>query len=150
MFCWKSLAFSMIQWKLAISSLVPLPFLNPVCTSWKFLFHVMLKPSLKDFEHNFTSMESDCKCPVVWTFFSTALLGNWDEDWPFPVRWPLLLLLLSHFSCVRLYATPETTAHEASPSLGFSRQEHWIGLPFPSPMRESEKWKGSRSVVSNS
>ena len=28
-----------------------------------------------------------------------------------------------------------------SPSLGFSRQEHWSGLPFPSPMHESEKWK---------
>ena len=37
-----------------------------------------------------------------------------------------------------------------SPSLGFSRQEHWSGLPFPSPMRESEKWKWSRSVVSDS
>ena len=31
------------------------------------------------------------------------------------------------------------------PSLGFSRQEHWSGLPFPSPMHESEKWKWSRS-----
>ena len=29
-------------------------------------------------------------------------------------------------------------AHQASPSLGFSRQEHWNGLPFPSPMHESE------------
>ena len=37
-----------------------------------------------------------------------------------------------------------------SPPLGFSRQEHWSGLPFPSPMQESEKWKGSRSVVSDS
>ena len=45
----------------------------------------------------------------------------------------LLLLLLSHFSRVRLCATPETTAHQAPPSLGFSRQEHWSGLPFPSP-----------------
>ena len=40
-------------------------------------------------------------------------------------------------------------AHQASPSLGFSRQEHWSGLPFPSPMHESEKWKWSRSVVSD-
>ena len=50
-----------------------------------------------------------------------------------------LLLLLSHFSRVRLGATPETAAHQAPPSLGFSRQEHWSGLPFPSSMRESEK-----------
>ena len=40
-------------------------------------------------------------------------------------------------------------AHQASPSLGFSRQEHWSGLPFPSPMHESEKWKGSCSVMSD-
>ena len=60
----------------------------------------------------------------------------------------LLLLLLSCFSRVRLCATPKTAAHQAPPSLGFSRQEHWSGLPFPSPMRESEKWKWSRSVMS--
>ena len=51
----------------------------------------------------------------------------------------LLLLLLSRFSRVRLCATPETAAHQAPLSLGFSRQEHWSGLPFPSPMHESEK-----------
>ena len=50
----------------------------------------------------------------------------------------LLLLLLSHFSCVQLCATPQTAAHQAPSSLGFSRQEHWSGLPFPSPMHESE------------
>ena len=62
----------------------------------------------------------------------------------------LLLLLLSRFSRVRLCVTPEMAAHQAPPSLGFSRQEHWSGLPFPSPTHESGKWKWSRSVVSNS
>ena len=62
----------------------------------------------------------------------------------------VLLLLLSHFICVRLCVTPEMAAQQAPPSLGFSRQEHWSGLPFPSPMHESEKWRWSRSVVSNS
>ena len=47
-------------------------------------------------------------------------------------------LLLSHFSCVRLCATPETAAHQAPLSLGFSRQEQRSELPFPSPVRESE------------
>ena len=61
----------------------------------------------------------------------------------------LLLLLLSRFSHVWLGATPKMAAHQAPPSLGFSRQEHWSGLPFPSPMHESEKWKWSRSVVSD-
>ena len=51
-----------------------------------------------------------------------------------PDGWAQLLLLLSCFSCVRLCATPEMAAHQAPPSLGFSRQEHWSGLPFPSPL----------------
>ena len=51
----------------------------------------------------------------------------------------LLLQLLSHFSRVRLCATPQMAAHQAPPSLGFSRQEHWSGLPFPSRVHESEK-----------
>ena len=51
----------------------------------------------------------------------------------------LLLLLLSHFSRVQLCATPQMAAHQAPPSLGFSRQEHCSGLPFPSPVHASEK-----------
>ena len=58
--------------------------------------------------------------------------------WEHHANW---MPLLSHFSHVRLCATP---------SLGFSRQEHWSGLPFPSPMHKSEKWKWSRSVRSDS
>ena len=50
-----------------------------------------------------------------------------------------LLLLLSRFSCVQLCATPQMAAHQAPLSLGFSRQEHWSGLPFSAPMHESEK-----------
>ena len=67
----------------------------------------------------------------------------------FPMH-SLLLLLLSRFSHIWLYATPQMAAQQAPPSLGFSRQEHWSGLPFPSPMHESEKWKWSCSVVSDS
>ena len=45
----------------------------------------------------------------------------------------LLLLLRSRFSRLPLRATPQTAAHQAPPALGFSRHEHWSGLPFPSP-----------------
>ena len=62
----------------------------------------------------------------------------------------MIRLLLSRFSHVRLSTTPETAAHQAPLSLGFSRQEYWSGLPFPSPMHEREKWKWSRSVMSDS
>ena len=60
----------------------------------------------------------------------------------------LLLLLLIRFSRVRLCVTPYTAAHEAPPSLRFSRQEHRSGLPCPSPMHESEKWKGRQAPPS--
>ena len=50
----------------------------------------------------------------------------------------MLLLLLSSVSGVQLCVTPQMAAHQAPPSLGFSRQEHWSGVPFPSPMHESE------------
>ena len=51
-------------------------------------------------------------------------------------------------SCPTL-CNPIEGSPPGSPSLGFSRQEHWSGLPFPSPMQESKKWKWSRSVVPN-
>ena len=50
-------------------------------------------------------------------------------------------MLLSHFSRVQLCVTPQTAAHQAPPTLGFSRQEHWSGLPFPSPKETISKVK---------
>ena len=63
---------------------------KPILDIWKFSVHVMLKPTMQDFEPNLTSMGDECNCPVVSTFFSTALLGNLNEDGPFPVLCPLL------------------------------------------------------------
>ena len=51
----------------------------------------------------------------------------------------LLLLLLSRFSRVRLCVTPRTAAYQAPPSMGFSRQEYWSGLPLPSPRKAQFK-----------
>jgi len=58
--------------------------------------------------------------------------------------------VLSHFSRVRLSAILWTMACQTPLSMGFSRQEYWSGLPFPSPVHESEKWKWSCSVLSDS
>ena len=98
-----------------------------------------------------------------WICFNAVVYSKWLKNWSLnkwgrkPVdtnssgKWNgCMLLLLSRFSRVRLCATPETPAHQAPPSLGFSRQERWSGLPFPSPMHESEKRKWSHSVVSDS
>ena len=52
---------------------------------WKFLVHILLKRSLKDFEHYLPSMWNECNCEVVWTFFVIALLWDWNENGPFPV-----------------------------------------------------------------
>jgi len=52
---------------------------------WKFLVHVLLKTSLKDFEHDLFSMWNECTCVEVWSFFGIALLWDWNKNWPFPV-----------------------------------------------------------------
>ena len=65
-------------------------FSKPSLDIWNFLIHIILKPRIQDFKHNLTSTGDECNCPMISTFFGAALLGNWDEDWPFPVLWPLL------------------------------------------------------------
>ena len=57
---------------------------------WKFMVHVLLKPGLENFEHYFTSMWDECNCAVVWAFYGITFLWDWNENWPFPVLWPLL------------------------------------------------------------
>ena len=105
----------------------------------QFSIQILLKPSLKDFEHNliisqteepgrlqsmgsqsqtglsdfhfhFTSMGSEHNCLVVWIFI-TALLWNWEENWYFPVLWPLdypnmLTYGVQHFNAIILTTTP--------------------------------------------
>ena len=65
-------------------------FSKPILNIWNFLVHLLLKPSLKDFKHNLTSMWNEHSYTVISTFFGTALLWNWNENWPFPILWPLL------------------------------------------------------------
>ena len=65
-------------------------FSKPSLDIWMFFVCIMLKSRLQDFKHNLTSMGDGSNCLMVSTFFSTTLLENWDEDWPFPVLWPLL------------------------------------------------------------
>ena len=57
---------------------------------WKFTVHVLLKPGLENFEHYFASVWDEYNCVVVWAFFGIAFLWDWNENWPFPVLWPLL------------------------------------------------------------
>ena len=78
MFFLNSLAFSMIQWMLAISG--SSAFSKSSLYIWKFSVHIPMKPRLKDFEHYLASMWNEHNCMLVWTFFGTALLWNWNEN----------------------------------------------------------------------
>ena len=70
---------------------------------WKFTVHILLKPGLENFEHYFASVWDEYNCEAVWTFFGIAFLWDWNENWPFPVLWPLLsfpnlLVWVHHFN----------------------------------------------------
>ena len=75
----------------------------------KFMVHVLLKPCLENSEHYFASMWDECNCAAVWTFFGITFLWDWNENWPFPVLWPLL----------------------SFPNLLAYWVQHWILLPSP-------------------
>ena len=67
---------------------------------WKFMGYVLLKPHLQNFEPYSTNVWDECNCVIVWTFFGTAFLCGWNENWPFPVLWPLLSFPnLQHIEC---------------------------------------------------
>ena len=72
---------------------------------------------------------------------------SYQLEWMFKQYWYAAAKSLQ--SCPTL-CDPIDGSQQAPPSRGFSRQEYWGGLPFPSLMRESEKWKWSRAVVSDS
>ena len=97
-FFWNSLVFSMIQRMLAIWSLVPLPFLNLACASgssqftycwnldWRItaLLACELKATVQSFKHS----------------LALPFLCDWNENWPFPVLWPLLSVPICwHIQC---------------------------------------------------
>ena len=60
---------------------------------WKFTVQILLKPGLENFEQYFASMWDEYNCEVVWAFFGIAFLWDWNENWSFPVLWPLLSFL---------------------------------------------------------
>ena len=148
MFFWNSLAFSMIQRMLAIWSLVPLPFLKP---AWTFTVHVLLKPGLENFEHYFSSVGHECNCAVVWAFFGIAFLWDWNENWPFPVLWPLLSFpnLLIYCECSTFTASSfriwTSSTGIPSPPLAL-----FIVMLSKSHLTSHSRMSGSRWVITPS
>ena len=111
MFFYNSFPFSMIQRMLSIWSLIPLPLLNPACTSGS---------------SQFTYCWS-----LAWRIVNVTLLAC-------KMSTIVYACILSCFSCAWLYATLWNVDHQTHLSLGFSRQECWSGLPCPSPIDLSD------------
>ena len=94
---------------------------------WKFMVHILLKPSLASTvdtaEHYFATVWGECSCAVVWSFFGIAFLWDWNENWCFPVLWPLLSFQICwHIECSTFTASYlriwNSSAGISSPALG--------------------------------
>ena len=75
---------------LAIWSLVLLPFLNPAWTSGSSRFMYCWNLAWRILSVNSATVWDECNYVAVWAFFGIAFFWDWDENWPFPVLWPLL------------------------------------------------------------
>ena len=129
MFSWNSHFFydpvDVGNWISASSS-----FSKPNLYVWKFLDHTLLKPSLKDFEHDLASMWNEGNCAVVWTFFGIAFLWDWNENWPFPATAELSKfagILRRSLNRVWLFATPWTITVDV---ILQARILKWVAVPF--------------------
>ena len=92
MFFWNSLAFCYDPTDVDNLISGSSAFSESSLNIWIFSVHVLLKLSLENFEHYFASVWGKCNFVAVWTFFGIAFLWDWNENWPFPVLWPLLSL----------------------------------------------------------
>ena len=77
---------------------------------------------------------------LLWRFIFLLVLHrdsvkNSNAAWTFLWLLPVYCAWKWKWSHVRLFATPWTVAHQASPSMGFSKQEYWSGVPLPSPIQ---------------
>ena len=114
---------------------------------WKLIVHVLLKPGLENFEHYSASMWSECDCAVVWISFGIAFLWDWNENWPFPVLWPLpsfpnlQLCWLQHFHSIIIRIWNISTGFPSPPLALFK-----VMLPKAHLTSHSKK-SGSRWVI---
>ena len=106
---------------------------------WKLSVHVLLKAHLENFEHYLASVWDECNSAVVWTFFGIALLWDWDENWPFPVLWPLLnfpnflaywVQYFSHFKTINPGQLNTCIPHSICQGKGSIKEAHVV-CSFP-------------------
>ena len=122
---------------------------------WKFSVHILLKPTLKDFEHTLTSIWNESNCMVIWTFFGIALLWDWNENWHFPVLWPqlnfpnLLAYWVEHFKISPLRILSSLDGIPSPPLALFIVMLPKANLTSHSRMSRS-RWVITRSRLSGS
>ena len=116
----------------------------------KFTVHVLLKPGLENFEHYYTSVWDECNCVVDWAFFGIAFLWDWNENWPFPVLWPLLSFpnLLAYwvhlFHSIVFYDLKSSTGIPSPP------QALFVVLLLKAHVTSHSRMSGSRRVITPS
>ena len=117
---------------------------------WKFMVHILLKPGLENFEHYFAILWDECNCAVVWAFFGIAFLWDWNENWTFPVLWPLLRIPdLLAFECSTSTASSfriwKSSAGIRSPPLPL-----FIVMLSKAHLMSHSRMSGSRLVITPS
>ena len=110
----------------------------------KFTVHVLLKPGLENFEHYFTSTWDECNCAVVWAFFGIAFLWDWNENWPFPILWPLLSFpnLLAHW--VQHFYSIISHASKVMLKILQARLQQYVNRELPDVQTGFRKGRGTR------
>ena len=92
---------------------------------WKFTVHVLLKPGLENFEHYFTGVWDECNCGIVWAVFGIAFLWDWNENWPFPVLWPLQMVTAA-MKLKDAYSLEGIKRHYGQPRQHIKKQRHYF------------------------
>ena len=116
----------------------------------KFTVHILLKPGLENFEHYVTSMWDECNCAVVWAFFCIAFLWGWNENWPFPVLWPLLSLQICwHIECSTCIAS-SFRIWNSSPGIPSPPLALLVVMLHKAHFTSHSRMSGSRWVISPS
>ena len=146
MFFWHSLGPVDVGNLVSVSSAFSKSSLN----IWKFSVHILLKPSVENFEHYFASVWDDCNCALVWAFFGIAFLWDWNENWPFPVMWPLLSFFqICWHECSTLTASSFRIWNSSAGIL--SRQlALFIVMPYKTHLTLHSRMSGSRWVITPS
>jgi len=150
MFFWNSLCFFDDPADVGNLISVSSAFSKTILNIWKFMVHVLLKPGLENFEHYFTSVWDECNCAVVWAFFGIPFLWDWNENWPFPVLWPLLsfpnLLAywMQHFHIIIFQDWNSSTGISSSPLTLF------VVMLSKAHLTSHSRMSGSRWVITPS